>query len=90
MNCGAKVEPLTNGSYRNHCPFCLYSVHIDLLPGDRANDCHGLLRPIGVKNSTQKGMQIIFKCQKCNTIRMNKVAVDNVQSDDINELIKLL
>jgi hypothetical protein len=35
-NCGASVAPLSNGSYRNHCPACLLSKHVDILPGDRA------------------------------------------------------
>ena len=26
-HCGMVVEPLENGSYRNHCPSCLYSKH---------------------------------------------------------------
>ncbi|WDF05905.1 RNHCP domain-containing protein [Shouchella hunanensis] len=34
-----------NGSYRNHCPFCLYSKHQDIIPGDRASTCGGLMEP---------------------------------------------
>ena len=36
QHCGKEVLPLTDGSYRNHCPFCLYSLHVDITPGDRA------------------------------------------------------
>ena len=28
--CGADAKPLTNGSYRNHCPLCLHSLHVDI------------------------------------------------------------
>ena len=43
-NCGRKVEKLGYTS-RDHCPYCLCSIHIDNNPGDRANDCKGILRP---------------------------------------------
>ena len=32
-NCGFEVKPLGYTS-RNHCPFCLCSLHVDILPGD--------------------------------------------------------
>ena len=54
-HCGAEVRPLANGSVRNHCPVCLYSLHVDVQPGDRASDCHGLLRPVGVEQSGKSG-----------------------------------
>ena len=63
--CGAEILPLTNGSYRNHCPICLYSVHVDNIPGDRANECLGLLMPIDIRYNGKKGWQIVHRCQKC-------------------------
>ena len=47
-NCGLEVKPLGYSS-RNHCPRCLCSLHVDINPGDRANPCKGLLRPIKVE-----------------------------------------
>ena len=41
INCGELVSKLEY-SARDHCPYCLYSIHIDINPGDRANDCKGL------------------------------------------------
>jgi hypothetical protein len=38
--CGRQVSPRTSGC-RNHCPFCLVSRHVDIHPGDRANQCQG-------------------------------------------------
>ena len=35
-NCKKKVEVL-NYTSRDHCPFCLYSKHVDINPGDRLN-----------------------------------------------------
>ena len=46
--CNKKVEKL-NYTSRDHCPFCLFSKHVDILPGDRSNTCKGLLKPISVE-----------------------------------------
>ena len=64
-------------SCRNHCPYCLHSKHVDINPGDRAEECHGDLEPIGIEISNKKGYIIIFKCKKCGSIRKNKVAEDD-------------
>ena len=82
-NCGKKV-PKLGYSCRNHCPFCLYSKHVDIEPGDRAQTCHGLLEPIGIEKN-KKGYIIIFKCKKCGEIRKNKIAED----DDMDKIIEL-
>jgi DNA-directed RNA polymerase subunit RPC12/RpoP len=83
-NCGKQVQKL-GYSCRNHCPYCLYSKHVDINPGDRAETCHGLLEPIGVDLTAKKGYVIIYKCQKCGAIRKNIMARD----DDMNKIIKL-
>lgn len=89
-HCGQRVLPVMNGSYRNHCPFCLYSKHMDSEPGDRQCRCHGLMKPTGVTYHTKKGFQIIHECLKCGQKKVNRVAEFTVQSDNIDELIKLL
>lgn len=83
-NCGKKV-PKLGYTCRNHCPYCLYSKHLDINPGDRAEDCHGILEPVGLETSSKKGYVIIFKCKKCGEIRKNKVAED----DDMDKIIEL-
>lgn len=83
-NCGNKVGKLGYSS-RNHCPKCLYSKHVDVNPGDRAEECHGLLEPISVEISSKKGYVIVYKCKKCGKIRKNIAAKD----DDMNKIIKL-
>ena len=83
-NCGKKV-PKLGYSCRNHCPYCLYSKHVDINPGDRQEKCHGLLEPIEIETSSKKGYIIIFKCQKCGTIKKNKVAED----DNMEKIIEL-
>lgn len=83
-NCGRQV-PKLGYSCRNHCPYCLYSKHVDIEPGDRLETCHGLLKPVGIETNSKKGYIIIFKCQKCGSIRKNKVAED----DDMDKIIAL-
>ena len=84
-NCGYEVKPLGYSS-RNHCPKCLHSKHVDVNPGDRAEECKGLLVPINVENNSKKGQVIIFRCKKCGQIRKNKVAED----DDFDTIIKIV
>ncbi|MEA1909889.1 MAG: RNHCP domain-containing protein, partial [Patescibacteria group bacterium] len=45
-HCGYNVK---GTGYTNHCPKCLYSKHVDDVPGDRKNKCNGLMAPIGVE-----------------------------------------
>lgn len=82
-NCQKQVEKL-NYTARDHCPYCLYSKHVDINPGDRQNNCKGLLEPISIEKfkSTYK---IIYKCQKCNQLHKNIMAND----DNYNKIIEL-
>lgn len=89
-NCGQDIMPLNNGSYRNHCPYCLYSKHVDNMPGDRQSMCKGLMKPIGTRITSKKGIQIIHECINCNIRKANKVAENDTQADSIDEIIKLL
>ena len=82
-NCGKEVMPLGYTS-RDHCPYCLYSKHVDINPGDRLNKCKGLLIPIDIEKF-KDSYKIIYKCNKCNKLHKNIIAKD----DDINEIIKL-
>ena len=90
QNCGQQVLPLSDGSYRNHCPFCLFSKHIDVSPGDRGNKCGGLMEPKRLTYRSGKGFQILHKCLKCGEEKVNRVAGGQVQPDDIDELTRLL
>lgn len=62
---------------RDHCSFCLCSIHVDINPGDRASDCHGILRPIGVEKGKKDTLKIIYQCEKCGMIKRNKAAIDD-------------
>ena len=83
QNCKSKVNPL-NYTARDHCPNCLYSIHIDNNPGDRSCDCKGLLKPIGIDHFKDT-YKIIYCCVKCGMIKRNIMARD----DNMDEIIRL-
>lgn len=74
-NCGFFV---VGSGYTNHCSKCLFSKHVDIFPGDRAEKCGGLMKPIKLEN--EKGeFIIIHKCQKCGEEKKNRtVKEDNL------------
>lgn len=82
-NCNKKVEKLFYSS-RDHCPYCLYSKHVDINPGDRKNNCKGLLKPIGIEKF-KNNFKIIYKCINCNNLHKNVMAKD----DNMDEIINL-
>lgn len=82
-HCQKQVKKL-NYTARDHCPYCLYSKHLDINPGDRQNPCQGLLEPIGIEKY-KNTYKIIYKCQKCNLHHKNIMAKD----DDYNKIIEL-
>lgn len=77
--CGRTVEPLGYSS-RNHCPYCLASVHLDENPGDRASQCGGLMLAIGAAPDPKKGFVIAHQCQACGAIRRCRAARDDRSS----------
>lgn len=83
-NCGKDVKPLGYSS-RDHCPYCLYSKHVDINPGDRLETCMGTLEPVSIENNSKKGIVIIYKCKECGKTRKNIAAKD----DNMNLIIKL-
>lgn len=83
--CGEFVHPLSNGSYRNHCPSCLWSKHVDIKPGDRAASCHGLMQPVALDYRGNKGWMVIHECTRCGRRQPNRLALDDpVQPDTID------
>ncbi len=87
--CNQDVRALENGSYRNHCPFCLGSIHVDNKPGDRNSTCNGVMVACRLNYNGKKGWQIIHQCQKCGVEKANKIAEEDSQPDDWEKLIKL-
>lgn len=82
-NCDHKVKKL-GYTARDHCPYCLYSKHVDINPGDRSNNCKGMLKPIGIEKFKDT-FKILYRCEKCNQYHKNIIAND----DDMNLIIEL-
>jgi hypothetical protein len=76
-HCGRTVSPRAPGTgHRNHCPWCLRSLHRDNRPGDRASPCGGLMEPVAV--SVRHGeWRLIHRCLSCGALRENRIAGDD-------------
>ena len=90
-HCGAYVSAaraLAGVANRNHCPYCLWSRHLDLFEaGDRLAACKAPMRPIGLsmKNSRNKythigngELMLVHLCTDCERISINRIAADDV------------
>lgn len=80
-NCGKEIK---GSGYTNHCPFCLWSKHVDINPGDRAAKCGGMMKPVEVEIKGGE-YSIIHQCVKCGYRKKNKTA----PNDDFDEIIKI-
>ena len=81
--CGREV---TGSGYTNHCPHCLWSRHVDVLPGDRANSCEGMMEPVAVEE--RKGeRRLVHRCTRCGEIRANRVA-ENDSFEAVLEVVR--
>ncbi|APJ02692.1 RNHCP domain-containing protein [Silvanigrella aquatica] len=88
-NCHYSVPP-AQSTCRDHCPKCLYSIHVDNNPGDRASLCKGILKPIAFSQHKKKGFMIHYQCLSCGEEKRNKfLENDCFIADDFNILLKL-
>lgn len=88
--CNKEVSPHTGGGYRNHCPHCLHSLHLDVLSGDRQSACKGLMRPVGITYSGKKGFLICHRCVKCGFERRNRLAEHTQTPDDLQAVLRIM
>ena len=82
-NCQKEVKPLGYTS-RDHFPYCLFTKNVDINPGDRKNNCKGLLEPTQIEKFKDT-FKIIYKCQKCKQEHKNIIARD----DDMSKIIAI-
>jgi uncharacterized OB-fold protein len=85
-NCGRmflSIAPGTNN--RNHCPYCLYSIHVDENVGDRKAKCGGLMKPVGKFLRPNNEEVLVHKCTVCGKVSNNRIA-----GDDNEELVNSL
>ena len=82
--CGHCDLKVTGSGYTNHCPRCLWSRHVDVMPGDRLAKCGGLMEPIAVSGSSNE-YRILHRCQICGIEKWNQASAD----DDFSKLLGL-
>jgi len=76
--CRQTINPEAHGTrHRNHCPWCLWSLHVDISPGDRQNPCQSLMEPIGVWVKSAGEWALIHRCTACGEMRSNRIAGDD-------------
>jgi hypothetical protein len=89
LRCGEAVPP-RRGGCRNHCPFCLMSRHVDVLPGDRANPCGGAMPAVDYDLDGKKGLVLLFRCETCGEItRCVAAREDREAPDDYDAILAL-
>jgi hypothetical protein len=89
-NCHALVSSaqlLSGVNNRNHCPYCLWSCHLDLYAaGDRLSACKAPMKPIGLtmkqgRNKYQREprgeLMLVHECTDCKTLSINRIAADD-------------
>jgi len=78
---------LSGVNNRNHCPYCLWSCHLDLYAaGDRLSACKAPMKPVGVtmkqgRNKYQREargeLMLVHECTECKTLSINRIAADD-------------
>lgn len=86
LHCGLEV-PAHGRTARDHCPRCLRSLHVDLVPGDRASDCGGLLDPVDLLVRGDE-ITIRYRCRRCGASKVNRAVTDGAVPDDPAALAK--
>jgi hypothetical protein len=64
---------------RNHCPYCLWSLHVDFQTGDRRSACRAPMEPIAVWAKPNGEWAIVHRCTKCGALRANRIAADDAE-----------
>ncbi len=71
---------------RNHCPYCLWSKHVDhFQAGDRLSACKMPMQPIGLTFKLQRNkygnqlgeLMVIHQCSGCQSLSINRIAADD-------------
>ncbi|MDX2775747.1 RNHCP domain-containing protein [Streptomyces caniscabiei] len=76
------INPFIGTANRNHCNYCLWSKHVDIKKGDRKEDCHGGMEPVGL-TFKQEGfgrqgeLMLIHQCAACRHFSINRIAADD-------------
>ncbi|OGI27194.1 MAG: hypothetical protein A2359_01545 [Candidatus Moranbacteria bacterium RIFOXYB1_FULL_43_19] len=80
--CGAKVR---GNGYTDHCPVCLWGLHVDVNPGDRAAGCRGMMEPVRAEVKSGKYL-LYYICKECG----HKFRVKSAPEDNLYAVTKLI
>jgi RNHCP domain-containing protein len=77
--CRQFIGPLPSGGHhRNHCPYCLFSRHVDgEVSGDRMSTCGSSMEPIGSFQRVRGEYVLVHRCLGCGFERFNRIAADD-------------
>ncbi len=89
------ISKYDNTVNRNHCPYCLWSKHVDhATAGDRMSSCNSGMKPIGltIKNPRVnkwemkiKGeLMLIHECLSCRKISINRILAQDDEKEIMN------
>lgn len=86
----SSTHVLSGVNNRNHCPYCLWSCHLDLhAAGDRLSACKGQMKPVGLTMKRGRNkyrldrrgeLMLVHQCTDCGTLSINRVAADDDSS----------
>ena len=83
----SSAHQLSGVHNRNHCPYCLWSCHLDLFAaGDRLSACKSEMKPIGLtmkmgrnkyRLESRGELMLIHECVECKSVSINRIAADD-------------
>lgn len=85
-HCGTGV---VGDGYTNHCPECLYSKHVDIFPGDRLEDCGGMM-PVTEIIRKGDGYILVHTCVRCGYTHRDHFRDKTDNTDVLVELARTL
>jgi hypothetical protein len=78
---------LSGVNNRNHCPYCLWSCHLDLYAaGDRLSACKAPMKPIALtlkkgrnkyRRDPRGELMLVHQCTDCGILCINRIAADD-------------
>jgi hypothetical protein len=78
IHCRQYVNARAYGTkHRNHCPYCLWSRHLDEEPGDRQATCRAPMEPTAIEVRRDGEWSVIHRCTGCGVLRTNRIAGDD-------------
>lgn len=91
-HCGREVEPLGYSS-RNHCPYCLWSLHLDETPVTALRNAAVRWSRFPQSPIRRRAMSSPHRCTKCGAVRRCRAALGDSKTsavtDDVELIIKL-